>query len=97
MEGLVAEPGFWAGKRVFLTGHTGFKGGWLSLWLRALGAQTVGFALSPPTSPNLYEAAKVGDSLLSLQGDVRDAQAVLDAICGRLVRVPRPAHRRLAM
>ena len=80
VEGLVAEPGFWAGKRVFLTGHTGFKGGWLSLWLRALGAQTVGFALSPPTSPNLYEAAKVGDSLLSLQGDVRDAQAVLDAI-----------------
>ena len=48
VEGLVAEPGFWAGKKVLVTGHTGFKGGWLCLWLRTLGAQTVGVALAPP-------------------------------------------------
>ena len=51
MEGVVLNPSFWRGKRVFLTGHTGFKGGWLSLWLQQLGARVTGYALPPP--PNL--------------------------------------------
>ena len=50
---------FWKGRRVFLTGHTGFKGSWLSLWLNALGAEVTGYALDPPTQPNLFEQAKV--------------------------------------
>ena len=49
---------FWKGRRVFLTGHTGFKGSWLSLWLNALGADVTGYALDPPTQPSLFEQAR---------------------------------------
>ena len=56
------DQGFWHGKRVFLTGHTGFKGSWLSLWLTKLGAEVSGYALDPPTTPNLYELARVNSS-----------------------------------
>ena len=66
------NPQFWAGKRVFLTGHTGFKGGWLSLWLQSMGANVTGFALPPPTTPNLFEAAHVADGMQSIMGDVRN-------------------------
>ena len=52
-------PGFWQGKRVFLTGHTGFKGSWLSLWLESLGARVKGYALEPPTVPALFSVARV--------------------------------------
>ncbi|MCX5769211.1 MAG: CDP-glucose 4,6-dehydratase, partial [Candidatus Hydrogenedentes bacterium] len=48
------NPEFWRGKRVFLTGHTGFKGGWLALWMHSMGAEVHGYALSPPTEPNLF-------------------------------------------
>ena len=48
---MVMNPSFWIGKKVFVTGHTGFKGGWLSLWLQQLGAQVTGYALPPPTNP----------------------------------------------
>ena len=65
-------PTFWAGKRVLITGHTGFKGGWLSLWLQQLGAEIVGYALEPPTQPNLFELAQVGQGMESVLGDVRD-------------------------
>jgi len=51
---------FWKGKRVLLTGHTGFKGSWLSLRLQSMGTQVVGYALAPPTDPSLFEAAEVG-------------------------------------
>jgi len=68
----MVEQSFWQGKRVFITGHTGFKGSWLSLWLYSLGAQVKGYALLPPTSPSLFDEAKV-DSLIDSQiGDIRD-------------------------
>lgn len=57
------NPSFWGGKRVFLTGHTGFKGGWLSLWLSSMGAKVTGYALAPNTSPNFFEVAQVEDVL----------------------------------
>jgi CDP-glucose 4,6-dehydratase len=71
---------FWRGKRVFLTGHTGFKGSWLSLWLQSMGVDLFGFALAPPTSPSLFEAANVGSGMVSTIGDVRDYEAVYKAL-----------------
>jgi CDP-glucose 4,6-dehydratase len=65
-------PEFWKGKRVLLTGHTGFKGSWLSLWLHQCGANITGIALDPQTSPNLFEEASVSSSLQSKIGDIRD-------------------------
>jgi CDP-glucose 4,6-dehydratase len=72
LETLVIDPRFWSGKRVLVTGHTGFKGGWLSLWLQKLGANVTGYALSPSTDPNLYQVAKVPDAMRSLIGDIND-------------------------
>ncbi|TAJ82294.1 MAG: CDP-glucose 4,6-dehydratase [Gallionellaceae bacterium] len=71
---MVVNPDFWCGKRVLLTGHTGFKGGWLSLWLQSMGAQVVGYALAPPTSPSLFEVAEVGKDMTSIIGDIRDLE-----------------------
>ncbi|BBO99911.1 CDP-glucose 4,6-dehydratase [Sulfuriferula nivalis] len=76
MENMV-EPAFWSGKTVLVTGHTGFKGGWLSLWLQSMGAKVVGFALAPPTHPSLFLAANVADGMVSIEGDIRDYAAVL--------------------
>jgi CDP-glucose 4,6-dehydratase len=67
------DPAFWAGKRVFLTGHTGFKGGWMALWLQQMGAKVTGFALAPPTSPALFDVARVARGMTSIIGDIRDA------------------------
>jgi CDP-glucose 4,6-dehydratase len=83
MENLVLKmvgPKFWNGKRVFLTGHTGFKGSWLSLWLQYLGAEVTGFALPPPTKPNLFEAAFVEKGMRSIVGDIRDLDFLKKAI-----------------
>ncbi len=66
------NPSFWKGKRVLLTGHTGFKGGWLSLWLQSLGVDLVGYALAPSTNPSLFEVADVGNGMTSVIGDIRD-------------------------
>jgi CDP-glucose 4,6-dehydratase len=63
---------FWHGKRVFLTGHTGFKGSWLSLWLVSLGAEVKGYALNPSTSPSLFNEAKINSIVDSQIGDIRD-------------------------
>jgi len=63
---------FWQDKKVFLTGHTGFKGSWLSLWLQSLAADLTGFALSPPTNPSLFEQARVADGMHSKIGDIRN-------------------------
>lgn len=74
------NPAFWQGKRVFLTGHTGFKGGWLSLWLQQLGADVTGYALDAPTTPSLFEVANVASGMRSIIGDVRDGDAVKRAM-----------------
>ncbi len=70
------QASFWKGRRVLVTGHTGFKGSWLALWLRQLGAQVSGYALAPETDPNLFELARVGAGMTSTIGDVRDLAAV---------------------
>jgi CDP-glucose 4,6-dehydratase len=81
VEGVVMTRGqFWAGKRVFLTGHTGFKGSWLSTWLKDLGANLTGFALSPPTKPSLFEVAKVSSGMTSIIGDIRDPAVLTKAL-----------------
>lgn len=74
------DPASWAGRRVFLTGHTGFKGSWLTAWLVRMGAEVAGYALPPATSPSLYEQAGVGDGMASEAGDVRDAAALRRAL-----------------
>jgi CDP-glucose 4,6-dehydratase len=70
------DPRFWAGRSVLVTGHTGFKGAWLSLWLARLGARVTGFALAPETEPSLFALAGVGDRVASRIGDVRDLAAL---------------------
>lgn len=72
VESLVIDLEFWKGKKVLITGHTGFKGGWLSLWLQSLGARVIGYSLPAPTQPSLFEIARVGDGMTSIMGDVRD-------------------------
>jgi CDP-glucose 4,6-dehydratase len=73
-------PAFWRGRRVFLTGHTGFKGSWLALWLQRLGAEVTGYSIDVPTTPSFYEAAGVEADLTSLRGDVRNLEALTGAI-----------------
>jgi CDP-glucose 4,6-dehydratase len=79
MEGVVIDERFWAGRRVLVTGHTGFKGGWLCLWLERLAAEVTGFALEAPTRPSLFDEADVARGMASVTGDVRDAATVLEA------------------
>ncbi|HYA19522.1 MAG TPA: GDP-mannose 4,6-dehydratase, partial [Burkholderiales bacterium] len=74
------NPAFWKGKTVFVTGHTGFKGSWLSLWLQSLGARVTGYALEPPTKPSLFELAGVARSMESIMGDIRDLPALMTAL-----------------
>ena len=76
VENLVVDPAFWRDKRVFLTGHTGFKGGWLALWLQKMGARVVGFSLAPVTQPNLFEVAQIVDGMESNIGDIGDFNAL---------------------
>jgi CDP-glucose 4,6-dehydratase len=71
---------FWSGKRVFITGHTGFKGSWLSLWLGHLGSSVKGYALLPQTSPSLFEVANVGELIDSQYGDIRDQELLHESM-----------------
>ena len=71
---------FWRNTNVFLTGHTGFKGGWLALWLRALNARVVGYSLAPETSPNLFTSARVGETLQSHTADIRNRNSLQSAM-----------------
>src|SRR5947199_10754507 len=74
------DPRFWRDRRVLLTGHTGFKGAWLALWLQSLGADVSGFSPGVPTEPSLFELARVGEGMRSIEGDIRDADAVIAAL-----------------
>ena len=85
MPPLTASPSlpfnnFFHGKKLFLTGHTGFKGSWLCLWLHKLGAEVTGYALDPPTDPSLFELCQVKNLINSIHGDVRDQQKLLSAM-----------------
>ena len=71
---------FWRGKRVLVTGHTGFKGSWLSLWLREWGAEVSGLAIEPPSTPSLFEEARIAEVMQSLHGDVRHHDTVVSAM-----------------
>lgn len=79
---LLRDPfaGFYAGKRVFITGHTGFKGSWLCLLLHSLGAKVAGYALDPPTEPSLFDLCKVGELVTSTIADVRDEGSLTKAM-----------------
>jgi len=81
MEGLGLNTGFWKNRSVFVTGHTGFKGGWLSLWLARLGAKVHGYALEPPTSPSFFNEVQLqGYLAASTIGDIRDLASVSKAM-----------------
>jgi CDP-glucose 4,6-dehydratase len=74
MEGVVMS--FWQGRRVLITGHTGFKGGWLSLWLEQSGANVCGIALDPPTDPSMFKEARVSSGMRSEIADIRDLERI---------------------
>ncbi|WP_246206909.1 CDP-glucose 4,6-dehydratase [Methylocystis heyeri] len=80
VENLVISSSFWRNKRVFVTGHTGFKGSWLALMLARLNAQATGYALEPPTAPNLFDLARVGDVIDDIRGDIRDLASLRAAM-----------------
>ena len=65
------------GKKILVTGHTGFKGGWLSLWLKELGAEVIGYSLDPPTKPSFFEAVDLKNKIIHIIGDVRDEKHLL--------------------
>jgi CDP-glucose 4,6-dehydratase len=77
---VAIDPDFWMQRRVLVTGHTGFKGAWLSLWLQSLGAELAGLAPGPPTRPSLYEVAGVGSRMREFAVDARDAAQVREAV-----------------
>lgn len=74
------DVNFWKNKKVLITGHTGFKGSWLTMWLHYLGAEVKGYALLPPTTPNLYDEAKINDLVESDIGDIRDIHKLKESI-----------------
>ena len=74
MESVVMKKNFWNGKKVLITGHTGFKGSWMSLWLQKKGAHITGYALPPPTTPSFFETGNIEKDMISITGDVRDLQ-----------------------
>lgn len=80
VEGVAVNRQFWAGKKVFVTGHTGFKGSWLCLWLQHMGAEVTGYALQPSTQPSLFEVAGVARGMRSIIGDIRDGAALATAM-----------------
>jgi CDP-glucose 4,6-dehydratase len=73
-------PSFWHGKKVLLTGHTGFKGSWLSIWLQILGAEVLGYGLPTSTQPNLFDLAKVSDRMNSVFSDIRDLERLCEVM-----------------
>jgi CDP-glucose 4,6-dehydratase len=80
LEIMVIEKNFWENKKVFVTGHTGFKGGWLCLWLQSLGAKVTGYSLEPGSSPNLFEIGRVADRMTSIIGDISNYHNLATAL-----------------
>jgi CDP-glucose 4,6-dehydratase len=80
LEDLVVNTHFWRDKRVLITGHSGFKGSWLCLWLQALGTQVIGYSLALPSSPSLSELARVGEGIVSVDGDIRDLDSLRNTL-----------------
>ena len=80
MEGLAVTPNFWLGKRIFLTGHTGFKGTWLSLWLQHLGAEVTGFALKSSTNSSVFNLTSAETGMTSVIGDIRNLADLSNAL-----------------
>jgi CDP-glucose 4,6-dehydratase len=80
MESLVMNLNFWREKKVLLTGHTGFKGGWLSIWLQSLGSDVTGYSLSPLSTPNLFQVANVKGGITSYTGDIRNQNMLKSVI-----------------
>ena len=81
MNAAAPQRDFWSGRKVFVSGHTGFKGGWLTLWLHQMGAEVHGYALSPPTEPNLFSVADIEHSMASSTiADIRDAGKLVGAM-----------------
>ena len=80
MENLVMDKIFWNGKTVLITGHTGFKGSWLTLWLKKLGSRVIGFSKDIPTTPSLFELADVANGINSIQGDIRNFNQIQQVI-----------------
>jgi CDP-glucose 4,6-dehydratase len=78
---IMKETGFWSGKKVLITGHTGFKGSWLCLWLQAMGAHMIGFSLPPPTKPSMFDLLSLEDEMKSIMADIRDANKIREALC----------------
>src|SRR5258707_401763 len=75
---MLVKASAWHGRRVLVTGHTGFKGGWLSLWLRELGADVTGYALPPVTDPSMFVTASISRAVRHVEGDIRDLGALRD-------------------
>jgi CDP-glucose 4,6-dehydratase len=74
------DPAFWRDRRVLITGHSGFKGAWLALWLQSLGAQLTGFSSGLPTEPSMHQLARVGEGMESVEGDICDPEAIAAAV-----------------
>ncbi len=74
------DPAFWKNKKVLITGHTGFKGSWLSLWLQDKGARVIGYALPPLTTPSFFEIGKIAESMISIEGDIRNLDHLIAVI-----------------
>ena len=82
LESLVVTAEFWRGKKVFVTGHTGFKGSWMALWLTQMGATVCGYSLAPPSTPSLFEVARVRESVQHIEADICDLPRLQAAVQG---------------
>ncbi|MFK0268867.1 CDP-glucose 4,6-dehydratase [compost metagenome] len=80
MARMVVTPGFWAGRKVLLTGHSGFKGGWLALWLSELGAEVRGYSLAPGMAPAFHDSVRLAERVAGEFADIRDAQQLTDSL-----------------
>ena len=78
---IKAFGGTYAGRTVLVTGHTGFKGSWLALWLNQLGAKVIGVSLDPPTEPSCFAACGIAGDVIDLRQDIRDYEALRPYVC----------------